>query len=56
MIEMTYTDHATGEVTVRSYPDDRLDELLTRADAKFCTAATPEEERRYQEIMAACKP
>jgi len=51
--EITYTEHtAEGDVT-RTYrrPVSEMWDVIARADDKFCRAATPQEERRYREIV-----
>lgn len=50
MIEMTYT--IKGVSQTYTFPDDKLDELLARADAKFCNAAQrADEPERYARAM-----
>lgn len=50
MIEMIYTvDGVTQRYT---FADDKLDELLTRADARFCNATERADEAlRYQRAI-----
>ena len=48
---MTYTTEA-GVTSDYEFPDDRLDEVLARADAKFLPAWTAQDEINFRRIMA----
>lgn len=49
MIRMSYT---SGGITQEyEFADDRLDEILARADAKFLPPLTRDDELRFQEIL-----
>jgi len=50
MIRMTYT--VDGVASEYEFDDDRLDEVLARADAKFLPAWTVQDEANFRRIMA----
>lgn len=50
MISVTYRTEA-GEQRLE-FSDDRLDELLARADAKFCAPWTAETTRKWRKVLA----
>jgi hypothetical protein len=52
VIEMTYRSSCGQSQTYR-FADERLDELLARADAKFLRPMTGEEIARYEGIKRA---
>ena len=49
MIHMRYTVNGTSQEY--TFPDERLDELLARADKQFLPPWTAEDEMRFREIM-----
>ena len=49
VIKMRYTEH--GVAQEYEFEDSRLDELLTRADAKFLRPMTMEELDRFSAIL-----
>jgi len=50
MIVMRYKEH--GIERVFHYEDSKLDELLLKADAKFCTPSTPADLERHRRAIA----
>ena len=50
MIQVTYRTEA-GEQRLE-FDDDRLDELLQRADARFCDPWDRETERKWRKVLA----
>lgn len=50
MIRVTYRTEA-GEQRLE-FPDDRLDELLARAAARFCAPWDRETERKWRKVLA----
>lgn len=55
MIRVIYRPNDGPEVD-REYPDERLDEILKRADAKFLPPWTAADEMRFREIFADLIP
>ena len=50
MIVMRYT--VAGVERIYRYDDNLLDEVLARADARFCTPSTPADLERYKRALA----
>lgn len=48
MIQMRYT--ANGATQSYTFPNDRTDEVLDRADKKFLPPLTADDEARFQDI------